>query len=682
MSQQGNTGHEGTQTARREYRPGQISVTDHSVRQRIEFNGLTEDDLGVVQAWAAECEAALDGLIDRFYQHVGRNPVTKGVLDEHTTVAQQRPRITAYLKTFFTGRIDDRYVDYRRVVGARHDDIDLDSSWYVAMYEVIRDGLVQAVKGSGATPEELSRFGEALGRLIQVDIGLVVTALTNSRMAKMQVLQAEIEGQLQAIGRSQAAIEFDLEGTILTANANFLSVMGYSLDEIRGQHHSLFVDPSHAASPAYSQFWAKLNRGEFESGEFKRLGKNGKEVWIQASYNPVMGADGKPAKVVKYATDITARRYATDQISETIASLADGDLSARVPDDVTGDFEVVARSLNEAIRSLDSSLAQVAAAAEQVSSASEEISSGSQSLAQSTSEQASTLEQVSSSLQEMSSMTQQNTSNSHEAKSLSDAARQFSDKGMDSMRRLSEAMDRIKASSDQTAKIVKTIDEIAFQTNLLALNAAVEAARAGDAGKGFAVVAEEVRNLAMRSAEAAKDTAQLIEESVGNAEGGVALNQEVMGNLEEISAQVGKVSEVMAEISAASEQQSQGIEQITTAVEQMNQVTQQSAANAEESSSAAEELSGQSEEMRSLVGRFRITGQHDGHQPGYGNAPVYGNQGGWQGDGARPGPGGRGQNRPGSEPPARRNGATKGQPAGVGASRLLPFDDDAALGDF
>jgi methyl-accepting chemotaxis protein len=179
------------------------------------------------------------------------------------------------------------------------------------------------------------------------------------------------------------------------------------------------------------------------------------------------------------------------------------------------------------------------------------------------------------------------------------------------MTRLSTAIDQIKVSSDATAKIVKTIDEIAFQTNLLALNAAVEAARAGDAGKGFAVVAEEVRNLAMRSAEAAKNTAEMIEEAVLNAESGVALNQEVRTNLEEITGQVQQVSAVMVEITAASEQQREGIDQITTAVEQMSQVTQETSANSEEAASAAEELSGQAQEMQSLVAAFRLTNTDD-----------------------------------------------------------------------
>ena len=189
---------------------------------------------------------------------------------------------------------------------------------------------------------------------------------------------------------------------------------------------------------------------------------------------------------------------------------------------------------------------------------------------------------------------------------MTESTSKAASKGVDSMHRLSDVIGRIKLSADQTAKILKTIDDIAFQTNLLALNAAVEAARAGEAGKGFAVVAEEVRNLAMRSAEAAKNTADLIEESVKNAEDGVVVNDEVLKNLEGINSQVARVNEVMSEIASASEQQTQGIEQINVAVDQMNGLTQLNAANSEESASAAEELSSQAEEMRNMVSSFKL----------------------------------------------------------------------------
>jgi len=244
--------------------------------------------------------------------------------------------------------------------------------------------------------------------------------------------------------------------------------------------------------------------------------------------------------------------------------------------------------------------------AEQVTAASTQVAAASQSLAEGATEQAASLEETSSSLEQMSSQTKQNAGNAQQANGLASVAKSAAQKGAESMGRMSTAIKDIQKSSDETAKIIKVIDEIAFQTNLLALNAAVEAARAGEAGKGFAVVAEEVRNLAMRSAEAAKNTTRLIEESVKNSQSGVAIAGEVSTVLNEIVGSVGKTTDLVGEIAAASQDQSQGIDQINTAVGQMDKVTQQNAANAEESASASEELSAQAESMNGVIQELAV----------------------------------------------------------------------------
>ena len=235
----------------------------------------------------------------------------------------------------------------------------------------------------------------------------------------------------------------------------------------------------------------------------------------------------------------------------------------------------------------------------------DQVSQASQSLAQQTSEAAASIEETSASIEELSSMTKQNASNAGEAENLASQASQAVSQCSDAMARMSKAIDDIKTSSDETTKIVKTIDEIAFQTNLLALNAAVEAARAGESGKGFAVVAEEVRNLAQRSAEAAQNTAEMIEGSAENANSGVALSGEVSEGLGQISEITRKFNDLVGEIAAASGEQASGIDQVNTAIDQIDQVTQTNAASAEESASASEELNAQTEEFRVMVGRLR-----------------------------------------------------------------------------
>jgi len=296
-----------------------------------------------------------------------------------------------------------------------------------------------------------------------------------------------------------------------------------------------------------------------------------------------------------------------DDGGKVLTAAANKDMSLRLTREYKGDYAKMKDNINMVVENLDTALSQVSEAVSQVTSASGQISQGAQSLAEGANTQASSLEEVSSSLEEMSSMTKQNADNSNQAKILATEAKSAANEGDSSMKKMAEAIREIKQSSDNTAKIIKSIDDIAFQTNLLALNAAVEAARAGEAGKGFAVVAEEVRNLAMRSADAAKNTANMIEESVKNADGGVKITEEVAKSLSQIVDRTSKVGDLIAEIAAASNEQALGIEQVNTAVASMNQVTQQNAANSQESASASEQLSSQAAELANMVNEFKLS---------------------------------------------------------------------------
>jgi methyl-accepting chemotaxis protein len=427
---------------------------------------------------------------------------------------------------------------------------------------------------------------------------------------------ADYEGQIQAVSKAQAVIEFSLAGRILSANENFLRTLGYTLQEIQGQHHSMFVDESERNSAEYRRFWEKLARGEFDAAQYKRIGKGGREVWIQASYNPILDMNGKPFKVVKYATDVTTQVHQAEQMKITVAEASsiarassNGDLTQRLSmSGKTGALEELSRGVNELLDTMTGIVIQVKAAAEEVSRGADEISQGNTNLSQRTEEQASSLEETASSMEEMTSTVKQNADNAGQASQLAVAARDQAEKGGAVVSKAVVAMNEINEASRKIADIIGVIDEIAFQTNLLALNAAVEAARAGEQGRGFAVVASEVRNLAGRSATAAKEIKALIQDSGSKVDEGSTLVTQSGATLEQIVSSVKKVTDIVAEIAAASLEQSAGIEQVNKAVMQLDELTQQNAALVEQASAASQSMAEQARTLNGTMQKYRVNG--------------------------------------------------------------------------
>jgi len=343
----------------------------------------------------------------------------------------------------------------------------------------------------------------------------VVKFATDVTAAKMK--NADFEGQIAAIHKAQAVIEFKLDGTILNANENFCGALGYTLEEIKGRHHSMFVEPAYRDSAEYKQFWRDLGAGTFQTGEYKRVGKGGREIWIQASYNPILDLSGRPYKVVKFASDVTAVKKAQVHLANTMAMVNQS-----------------AQTLSSASEELSANSSQMVSNAEETAAQAGVVSAAA--------------EQVSKNVQTVATGTEEMTASIREiAKNAQDAAK-VAATAVRAAETTTATVTKLGTSSAEIGKVIKVITSIAQQTNLLALNATIEAARAGEAGKGFAVVANEVKELAKETAKATEDISQKIEAIQSDTKSAVAA-------IAEISTVINKINDYQNTIASAVEEQ-------------------------------------------------------------------------------------------------------------------------------
>lgn len=622
-----------------------MGIDDVEIAKIKGFVEFGPDDAAMLKTLLPLVTQHADDFVQVFYSNIQRYPELMAIITRSGSSIEKLCGLQKrYLLSMFEGEYGPGYVEQRLKIGAIHTKIGLTPRWYLGSYSLY-------LRAFSPIITQYFRFNfkkrqqalAALYKIIAIDSELVIETY-NRKLTDEQFL--DYQGQLEAIDRSYGVIEFDLNGMITRVNPNFLTIVGYTEAELMGKHHRCLVDPEYANSQDYVQFWEKLRRGEFETGEFRRIGKGGGELWLQSNYSPIFDSNGQITKVVKYAMDITAQRHKelqykerVDQFSEIMQQVAEGDLRGRVLAKGNDEVDFLGKNLNAMIDGLTTVSRQILASSNGLFSMLSDLQSAVVAQSSGATEQAAAVNETTVTLEEIKVSSTQTLDKAQQLIEIADRTRREGEQGLGTVAEAIAGMEAVREQMENIAKTILDLSEktqqigeitsvvtnLAQQSKMLALNASIEAAKAGEAGKGFAVVAGEVKELAEQSQQSTAQVQKILqdirhatdravmatEEGRKGVDSGVQLVEksgEVMKKLSEVIHEAGTANQ---QIVIAVRQEVTGIEQTNSAMSEINKVTANFVNNVVKTKVVAEDLTRVAETLKKIVSVYQLNEESD-----------------------------------------------------------------------